>query len=389
MQTIIQEELRKSDSPSSVLCCGEENMNDWDTAQRLMASLYVSGYRVSWADITRHTACYSPIPLYGWDDKAYLLETTDFSSRRHGTVDTSYKGRAGHININMEFFGYLRDYSLQDEMVFPAAAYIEYFSEYDNSKLAAALKDITIHKNMKLLPLTSEGYLQTLKLDLKQDLSHLSAVTEDGEVMAEATLTKAREISIPQALEISSIKQRCSSIKDGSEVYSQFESEGLAYGYFFKLIKHIHIGDMEALAVCDAPNSNNRFERIETLLLDNAFQTAISAFTNGPSLYLPSTIGRLQMFVEKVSPTTAFIVHSNLKEWNQRFMVADIVIADKDGNIWLTMDSFRADSTAEFSTDVDYDSCCYTTQYQSINANMDVASIKIVAVNNDPASRNL
>ena len=370
MKDVIQAsmEQHKTDvSATTVMCCGEKNRNDWESVQRVMASLHVSGYPVSWADITRHLASYSPVPLYGWDDRIYRVEARDFGSRRLGLIDRSFRNTAGQIN--MDLFSYLRDYSLHDEMVFPAAAYVEYFSEYDDCKLAA-LKDITIHKNIKLLPLTADGYLQTVKLDMKQDKSSLSVRDVDDQVMAEATLTRVKHIQDPPTMDIKNIQQRCPDILEGSEVYTKFSSEGLSYGIFFKFIEQLYVGDMEALAKCNAPNSRNRFERIEAPILDNAFQTAIAAFTNGPCLYMPATIGHLQMFVEKIPPTTAFSVHAKLREWNLQYIVCDMTISDNDGNIWLAIENFRAESTADFTTDVDYDSCCYTTNWQSAESKM-------------------
>ncbi|KAK2166793.1 hypothetical protein LSH36_35g05026 [Paralvinella palmiformis] len=355
------------DASRKVFSCCQKDEDDWVSALRVMAALHVDGFPVDWSAITEHSATYARIPLYGFDDKFFQLESQEYTGRRLCLVKRTFRNMNGRIN--MQTFTSLRDNTFQDEPIFPAASYIEYFSEYVESKLAG-LKDVVIKKNLKLIPLTPEGHTPTVKLDMKQKNMRLYAVTEDKETMAFATIAGRNSVESVPKIDIESIKSKCKELKETDGIYDNFEKRGMCLGRCFKLIQKIYMAELEAVAVCKAPYSRTRYERIQGPVLESAFQTAISAFTTGKTMYLTRQVGHLQMFLEKVPPQTAFSVYALLKEYSLQYIVCDMTIVGEDGSVWLTVDDFRAENVVPLVTDVDYSSCCYETKWQPDRAVM-------------------
>lgn len=366
--------IQKMNPALQTVTCGERDQDSWMTTLEAISRLHLLGCPVNWAALTRGCASYAPIPIYGWDDRFYRLETKEYIGRRQGLVDRSFRAMDGVISH--DWMDHLRDYRMGGETLFGAAAAIEYMLEYDEA-VHATLKDVSIHGTAVVPPIRDiDGFVNTIDIKVQQDKARLSVVAEKTSLLAQGSLAFARPHTQQPAINLTDLKVKVNAkvSEDVAQMYERFEDLGLCYGEEHRHITELYSGDMEALAFCSGSKSGNRHERLATVVLEAAFQTAVHAFTDGRGLYLPKTVGLLEMFVDKVPAQTPFAVHAILKDVDLKSVTSDLTICDTMGKVWATVENFRADSTVEFATDVELSRCLYTTKWQSIKSEMPATS---------------
>ena len=357
---MIRTTIQEAKSPSKTISCGQKMVDDQSMLMKAVASLHCVGYRVNWANISRNAIGFVPVPLYGWDHQFIRLESIEYAGRRNGLDDRSFKGQFG--NLNFEKHAYLRDYLINDEYVFPTAGFVEFFAEYDDSDLSC-LRDISIKTNIKVEPLHPDGFVNDVKIDMQRKRSSLKAYDVNNELLAEATIVKAHAPEKRPVISVASIRSRCQKSLDVAQQYDSFQNMGLSYGRAYKLLDDLLVGDGEAVGTIRGSKLGH--ERVNTPFLDAAFQVALASFTHGTTLYLPTDIHQLHMYVPKVDKHVSGYAHAVLKEWSITHFVADITIADKEGNVMIHVTGMKAKNVVPETSEVDQKTCLYTTKWQT------------------------
>ena len=350
---------------SAVHTTGVEGECDWVTTQRVMAEVHNTGYEVNWRSITRDCPMYSQIPMYGFDETRYKLETQEYYYRRMGLRDRSFKAVGGVLSHHEHF--HLSHYTMGEDTVVPAASHTEYMLEYVEDE-KAPLKNIKFpvkfEDQLIVPPLERDGHVQEAHLKVRLGRGTMTTHDLNGKDYASAEITSARTATETPTVDIKAAKARCPGVVDPGLVYERYAKLGLTYGESYRLMSEVNHGDGEALGLFNSPHPKNRFERIESVVLDSAFQLAIGCFTRGSGLYMPSEIGLIQMFIKKVTPVTPFVVLATLQDWSLESITCNLTIADREGKVWATIEGFKAASTIKSKTDVDYNDLVYATKYE-------------------------
>ena len=366
----IQEAIDLKKSTGMALCCGGKRENDWDKTLQAMAHVYCAGHQLNWTNITRSAASYVPVPLYAWDHQVIRLESIEYIGRRCGVDDRSFVVQNGILNI--EKHAYLRDYTLGAEQVFPTAGYIEYLVEQDESDLAC-LQDIEIKKNITITPLHPDGFINDTKLVTKKNGLKFQVFSDEDDLLAEGSISGGNTDCKPK-LDLTEIKTRCNQKVGVREMYATFTKQGLVYSREFKLLHTLYTGFNESIGWTDG--SSIRHERLNTPVLDTAFQVAMAAFGKGPGLYFPQKVQHLQMFVPKIPAHQKAVFYSKLTDWSSKDFTADISICDVAGNVMVQIEGFVAHNLTSRDTGVNLAKCMFTTVWQPIESSL--PSTKII-----------
>ena len=340
--------------------------DDLHAMQRAVGSLYVAGVDVDWKNITQATAQWAPIPTYPWQHQSFWLETEERQKRRLGLDDRSFKGQNGKITLST--FPFLADHVVDGRILFPGAGYVEYLigMSFDDTT-CPDLMDVNF---VRVLPWPEES-------DSKRGVLNLEYVKEgmnvqvkcDNNIHCKAnTDTKVRRESIESSLPIAEILKRCQSEVTKEALYGRMQQVGFSYGQTFQVIDKCYMGDGESLAyLTDITDSN---QRLSIPHLDAAFQLAL--FSVGPctSMYLPVHIDSLHMTRPSLPIGQSFLVYTNIVDCDSNTLTADITISSEAGVILTTVKGFQAQNFHGTKSDVDIDTCIYTTQWQPVSACM-------------------
>jgi hybrid polyketide synthase/nonribosomal peptide synthetase FtdB len=251
------------------------------------------------------------LPRYFWKNDRFLTEPAFFRPIREGKSEHVFLGRrpidvrsVWETELSMEKLPYLTDHCIQENIVFPAAGYIEMFYAATFAlygKGAFRMEQMQIEKAIFLkqdedtkVRVIIDEENNTFRIhSLDQNDTHGSVVHVRGEFRAMRNTEKFPEI------DLKAIKARLGDERDAGEIYPALRKLGYTYGPAFQGLRSIRISDHEILSQIELPDSATEDTYLlHPSLLDACFQTVIVSELNSPQ-----TEGggiRLPVFVESI-----------------------------------------------------------------------------------------
>ena len=350
----------------STVNSGLRDRNDLYTMQRALGNVYVTGVEVHWSNITKNAADWAPIPTYKWQHQSFWLETEDRRKKRLGLDDRSLKGQNG--KITMANFPFLADHVVDNRVVFPGAGYVEFMTQMNfSNNTIPCMKDVNFTRVLPW-PENTDSKRGVLNLELIKDGERVKVNCEnnchsDAIVDLELSLNSGSEKA---QLPVERIVERCNKEIRKEELYDRTQRVGLSYGPAFQVVNQVLMGDGESLAYLSPITDAN--QRISIPHLDATFQLALATVGPITSMYLPVHIDSLQLTKPSLPRGKTILVYTSVTDCDSNILTADITMASECGEILAEVTGFRARNFHGNHSDVDINTCIYTTQWQPISA---------------------
>ena len=147
----------------------------------------------------------------------------------------------------------------------------------------------------------------------------------------EGVQTKRKDI------DIKSIKERCKNKRSREEYYDMFQSTGLQYGPSFQVIQELCFNENEAFSCLVLPENfigTLREFELHPSIMDGALQTTMALTNSSDSLYLPFTLGEVEIHGRLSERCYAYVKQSGDRERiNTRVKKFNIHLLDDAGQI--------------------------------------------------------
>ena len=351
----------------STINTGLRGKDDLHSIQRALGSFYVAGVDVNWGNITKNAADWAPVPTYQWQHhQSFYLETEDQKKQRLGLDDRSFKGQNG--KVNMPFFPYLADYVMDKRIVFPGAGYVEYMTQMGFSdKEIPYMKDFNFTEVLTW-PEDTTSKKGVLHLECKKDGECVEVKCENiVHANASVDLKSSQDKEAEKAtLPVEKIVERCGQEIQKEEFYDRMQKIGFSYGPAFQVVEKAFIGDGESVAYLSP--ITDAYQRISIAHLDATFQLVLASVGPSTSMYLPVHIDSLQLIKPSLPRGETLFVYTSIVDYNSNILIADITMASECGEILAEVTGFRAQNLHGGHSDVDINTCIYTTQWQPTTA---------------------
>ena len=277
-----------------------------------LAKLWITGYEINWKLLHNpDTIQRISLPTYPFTKESYWLPASSKAAKNKeiaALIDkTEYlMSFDGEIVFSKELKlqeTIVKDHIINGQNIFPGVGYME--MAYQAARIIFNSKEIEICKLFWLSPFIMNKSAAKLVISLKKEEEILSFEIKEAAngsnalVYARGELHKKAEKSASgQSISLEDIKQRCSRIIKGEELYKQYEHDGISYGTYFKGIKEVYMNDREVLGIIHIPHSSGPDLKTYTLhpaLLDSALQTISCIAGAEGKINLPFAVERFEL----------------------------------------------------------------------------------------------
>ncbi|CAH1244815.1 FASN [Branchiostoma lanceolatum] len=367
----VAQTLKHEDHPAKVTVpCGQRHQNDRRCLLRALGTLYVHGVDINWSNVTPDAAVWTPIPTYAWQHQRHWQEAESTRKKRLGLEDRTFKGQNG--NITLEMFSFLADHVINDRLVFPGAAYVEYITQSIFGALENPSLENICFKQVLVWPEISgvDKAKATLQLALNRSGKKAEIATSNT-VHAEGCVAKQEKESSASVsdIKLSKILETVTS----TTFYQRLSDLGLQYGPAFQVVEKADIGDWEAVGYLRPANDTQ--QRVQIALLDGCFQVAIAAIGPCSTLFVPTGIAKFNMYVPSLPLGEPLVAHASIIDRDSMFFKADITMATLQGEVLTRIVGYEARGVQNTSTDVEPDSCLYETKWQPTHSSLPETNI--------------
>jgi len=356
----IQDCLLNTGNQGKVAYSLRRNMDENKTMLSSLGELYTFGYDVCWDSLYPSGNIIENMPTYPWDKERHWQESSVSQSKRTQRnahpllgckIDSPDPQWENELDIgNAEF---LEDHKIQSTVTFPGAGYIE-MSLAAIKNLYGSCKSV-YGENIsfkKAMFLTEDQTVNTRLTYNKNDCTfkiYSKPITPNQDT--EWTLNAQGNVSpsnsmIEKYYSISSYQSRCNKEISKIECYERFKNLGLVYGELFQGITTVWQGNDEALAKIDLKVQTEEMNKyqIHPTVLDLCFQVLASAlpFTDGNDsqrVYMPTEVAEARILGD---PAKSFWIYAQITKKDEKSLLGDIVLMDRDGKVILEIKKCKA-----------------------------------------------
>lgn len=340
------EQVEKEKCEGKVLYSLRRNQSEQFSISSLIAKLYAIGFNLDWKKIIPFEGKHIDLPAYPWQHNKYTLENDNTYFEKH--VESPYLFLSNHIDsprkswkveLTEGFFPYLSDHQLDNNVVFPAAGYIEaglqianFASELDKFEI----KNISFKKLLVVDPKKIQTVVSEFD-DVENTFKIWSSESDDNSSIswnchASGEITKSTRTN--KKISIDSLKLKCNKKLETSLFYSLFDGNGLKYGSSFQGIQSLwQLDGNELLVYISNPNKAEPDANyiIHPIILDSAFQSimALTEDLSGLNSYIPTHLGNFYYYKPIKNSVWA---HVCITDKTAETITVAISLYDEDGD---------------------------------------------------------
>ena len=338
--------LQKFSNGKSVLnyaAAVSRNQDSMKSIRDVLGQLYTSGYAVDFSAINRPAPILTDLPLYPWDhSKEYWEESRlsrEYRARKHpyhellginesaqggGPKQWCWRNKLSSLNVP-----WLKDHAIQDDVVFPAAAYLSTIGEairQVTGSEAYVIRNFFVKSAMMFRGSESTEVATTMtRISLTEDTesSWFSFIVASYNGESWTTHCVAEGKPMNNKNDMANHRGLAKSLpRHVSEeyMYNRMERMGLNFGPKFRLLQNISngVGDYKARAVvADAEGEQNigyatnpakdDHYAVHPTVLDAILQLSIIAMNKGlprkmNELQVPSRISHIEDLCQQYFP---------------------------------------------------------------------------------------
>jgi len=341
------------DNPGLVVASIRRKEDEPEAMMRGLAELYTAGFEPDWQAIYRQGR-WITLPAYPWQKKRYWHEPEFIRHIRHGHKDHPLLGRplpgamkAWETEISLRRLPYLRDHRVLEQVLYPAAAYIEGAMAMLSQALSPGegsfvLEQLELHRGLTLSANQPSAVMQHV-LDVENGTFRIfSAQDEQRSAFVLHASGRVRQLQRrpgEAVVDISAARQATPLVIDQAKAYRILKHAGFEYGPTFQGIKRVHLGDDEAWVEVELPleEAVTREYGFHPSLLDACFQALLAAEFPaegeqprdfGHEFRIPVRIGSICFYAR---PDGRLWAHSRMIERNNSFTRGNLRVYNDRG----------------------------------------------------------
>jgi acyl transferase domain-containing protein len=266
-----------------------------------LGRLYTVGYELDWRRVLGESRTVVPLPAYPYQRQRYWVPEAPkpiSSERGRKPVHTllgeplhspALRGKAWQAVVTPQH-PLICDHQIAGTVVFPLAAYLHAAIAAGTECPGSRAVSVTDFDIGEALQVSGSVTVQTLvdggRVEIysqAQDQWRLHAAGRVQPVDAPAEPVDRQHVSNPIEIE---------------GYYRAMLGSGLEYGPAYRSIRELHVGDGYAESTIELDPTAQPAGLITPALLDGCLQTVLAASGNSGGLYLPSRIGRFELYRE-------------------------------------------------------------------------------------------
>ena len=361
----IQQSLKPHHRNISLLPSLRREEPEQEVMIKALSALYTYGFTINWENLYPNGGKYVHLPPIPWQRQRYWIDTKSAGLKDpwHRAQPKDYKSHPllgdrislanspssfiWQTSLGKETLSFLEDHRIDNEMLFPAAGYIEMALQaaietgLNNSH---ELSDFTFKESL-ILQNGIQKMIQTLVIPDKED-SFLFNVYSRANTSENWTLhVSASFIKKDSSDPVTSIInfydefiQQSNSHQTADEFYQTLQSRGIQYGKNFRAIQHLWNKPGESLGEVDLPEAlqfDADLYQIHPALLDGCLQVIAGAQTSSSEhyFYLPIGCEKIRFFSKSENKLWSLVSLLQDSSHGQDVLKADIRLSDRNGKI--------------------------------------------------------
>jgi myxalamid-type polyketide synthase MxaE and MxaD len=340
-----------------------------------LAALYTEGFSIDWKNLYPTRWKYVNLPMISWQRQRYWIDTKPAKSKNSWHRDKNVHPLLGdRMNLansastfiwqsvfNDEILNFLEDHKIANEIVFPAAGYIEMAlqaAKETSLNNTHELSDFVIKESL----IIHKGKPATIQVILSRDdhegllfrIYSLNAPDEPWILHATANFIQNEKvdgrvayIGSPPGI----IREQYTSLFTSEEFYQTLHSHGIQYGPDFRAIQNIWNKDNESLGLISLPESlqhDSDLYQIHPALLDACLQVLAATLVNTAdhSLYIPTGCRHIRFFSKPGKLIWSQVALRSAPSPGTDILYADIILSDTNGQTVAELIGFRLQRTS-------------------------------------------
>ncbi|ROP29947.1 myxalamid-type polyketide synthase MxaB [Couchioplanes caeruleus] len=334
---------------------------DGTTLLGSIVTAYTGGLAIDWAAVFDGTAGRRvDLPTYPFDQRRYWLPikggrhdrraSTDPGAARHpllgDEISTAEQAAAGirefRTQIGPDQPAWLADHVVMDQVVFPAAGYVETVLALQDAVYGETSRPVHDVEILEPLLLAADR-LTEVRIRLRpapDGAAGVEILSVDGAGDAAIERTHARAgiaASAAGSAELESLGERLREVaaeragdeRTGDELYPEWADLGLMYGPQFQRIDTLSRIDPETAVSAIRGRETGGLDLLPPELLDNVIQTLGGVIDDGRT-YLPVRFGRLRLFKKPKGGILRAVVRRTGAAETAGDFSADLLLLDGD-----------------------------------------------------------
>ena len=311
-----------------------------------LGNLYVNGFELNWAKLVAEGGRLIQLPTYVWQREKCVKESNALRQDLLGrpghpffNTKTDHPIPAWEVEINEQFFPYLKDHIVNEQVVFPGAAYIEAGLALHG---AVFEKDACILEDVEFVQLLSveNKKVHLLRLSYNNETNEFllhSRIKEDGQPwQLHAKGSLFADALSNKDVECINFKELKASFKENiyfPDLYKELAKTGLEYGPSFQCIQELWKGEGELLIKVKAKEplepGFGHYKMYPTLLDAGLHAILVGGSIN--ATYVLVSVGKVKFYTE--IPSECWI-HATRGEASDDSLRSSLRILDESGNVF-------------------------------------------------------
>lgn len=358
LSTSIQQSARHLGYDVRVLSSIRHDEDERTVMLSSLARLHVDGCPVDWEHLYADGGRFVHLPSYAWQPERYWLQperprsgfrhtrpAQDFPSIDEPSPRGDFQTYFWDLDLRDEAFCFLGDHRVDDEVVLPAAAYIDMALTAARSLFAR--RELVLEHLEFRHALALGGETQTIQLAISPKTRDRATFeffslepgrTNHSWVLCATGAVRTEDTAAPDpCLSLSAIHNRSNSTVKKAEHYQSLSRRGLHYGPSFQGVEEITRGDGEAVARVRLPEPltpGALGHSIHPALLDSCFQVLAAALPSHETVTcLPVGLERLRVHGELGDTVTVYAAMRKRDGANTRTLKGDLIVCDGEGQL--------------------------------------------------------
>ncbi|MBU1862271.1 MAG: type I polyketide synthase [Candidatus Omnitrophica bacterium] len=318
------------------------------TLLKNLTSLYMLGFPINWNALAPQSAQYVKLPTYPWQRGDYWSESDRSREYRCGQNehpflynDLRQPDPTWEVELNENFFPFIKDHCLDHTVIFPGAAYVEAglaLHEKIFGKIQCTLEEIEF--NRILVPDFKK--IQRLRSTFNHKtkvFSVASAFLEEGAPWTQHAVGKmyphtSSAIGIHH-VDREEILRRCPHEIPTPLIYEALDQCGFNYGPFFQAMKQLWKGNDETLIKIEGHESLTKeaYYILHPTILDVTLQALVVGTVEDPenphiNSFIPVSIDQVTVYCR---PGSVCWGHCKVTAQTKSALYGDITLFDENG----------------------------------------------------------
>ncbi len=306
-----------------------------------LGQLYTRGFKIAWEKVIPPKGRFIQLPTYPWQKEKHWSESEKSLRDRLGENGHIFLNNriaspipTWTVELNSQFFPYIKDHVVNDQIIFPGAGYVEAglaLGRANSGSKICLLADVEFRSLLQF----DNAQLQTVSFNLDDRSGQYGVYSKTGENTndwqqhASGQLVLGDYKSPHETYDLSTALKAFDEELQPKEMYAMLHKRGLQYGEFFQIAKRVLLGTNDVLVQAEKSGRENDGYILPPEVLDTAFHSLLTLI-EGELPFVPQKIGKI-VFLE--TPPKKCWIHGTITSRSETSFYANIQLLDSEGEI--------------------------------------------------------